>query len=109
MLPGYWPWMVAYHRVREPLYRGIIRDLQLAPTARVLDAGSGDAFYSQMLASLLGPGAQIIAYDCDLNLLKTACDSAPNVYRCLGDLEQSCLLPGSFDAGRAFFDEGAAG
>jgi len=98
MLPGYWPWMIAYHGVREPLYRGIIRDLQLAPSARVLDAGSGDAFYSQLFASLLGPSAQIIAFDCDPNLLKTACDLAPNVHRCLGDLEQSCLAPASFDA-----------
>src|SRR5258708_37912365 len=98
MLPGYWPWMVAYHHVREPLYCGIIRDLQLAPSARVLDAGSGDAFYSQLFASLLGPAAQIVAYDCDPNLLRTACGSAPNVHRCLGDLEHSCLAPASFDA-----------
>jgi SAM-dependent methyltransferase len=90
--------MVAYHHVREPLYCGIIRDLQLAPAARVLDAGSGDAFYSQLIAGLLGPAAQIVAFDCDLNLHKTACVSAPNVYRCVGDLEQSCLAPASFDA-----------
>ena len=98
MLPEYWPWMVAYHRVREPLYCRVIRELQLARAARVLDAGSGDAFYSQLFAGLLGPRAQIVAYDCDLNLLKTACDLAPNVFRCVGDLEQNCLAPASFDA-----------
>jgi len=98
MLPEYWPWMEAYHHVREPLYRDLIRDLHLARSARVLDAGSGDTFYSQLLARLLGPSAQIVAYDCDAGLLRAACASAPNVHRCVGDLEQSCLAPASFDA-----------
>src|SRR5712692_9056943 len=98
MLPDYWPWMVAYHRVREPLYCGMIRDLQLPPAARVLDAGSGDGFYSQLFSRLLGPEAQIVAFDCNLNLLRAICDPAPNVYRCVGNLEHGGLAPASFDA-----------
>lgn len=97
-LPDYWPLMVAYHQAREPLYRGIIRDLGLAPDVRLLDAGSGDGFYSQMLSSLLGPAAQIVALDCDRGLLKLAWHWAPNVHRCLGDLEHPALAPASFDA-----------
>ena len=98
MQPDYWPWLIAYHRVREPLYRRIIQDLQLAPEARVLDAGSGDGFYSQLLASLLGPVAQIVAFDNNLGQLQAACDLAPNVLRCAGDLEQLPLTPSAFDA-----------
>ena len=89
--------MVAYHRVREPLYCRLIRDLRLPATSRVLDAGSGDGFYSQLFSSLLGPGAQIVAYDCNPHLLKSACSPAPNVHRCLGNLRQLCLAPASFD------------
>ena len=81
MLPDYWPWMMAYHRVREPLYRHIIQELELAPDARLLDAGCGDGFYSQMLAAQLGPCAQIVAYDNNQNLLRAACALAPNVQR----------------------------
>lgn len=98
MLPDYWPWMAAYHRVRETLYSRIICDLQLSPAARVLDAGSGDGFYSQLFSSLLGPSANIVAFDRNLNLLRAVCDPAPNVYRCVGDLEHSGLAPASFDA-----------
>jgi SAM-dependent methyltransferase len=98
MLPDYWPWMVAYHRVREPLYRAILRDLALAPATQLLDAGAGDAFYSQLFASLLGPAAQVVAYDCNQKLLEAGHDLAANVQRCVGDLVDSCLAPGRFDA-----------
>ena len=98
MLPDYWPWMVAYHRVREPLYCRMIEALQLPPAARVLDAGSGDGFYSQLFSRLLGPEARIVAFDFNLDLLRAARGPAPNVYRCLGDLENCGLAPASFDA-----------
>ena len=98
MLPDYWPLMMAYHRVREPLYRHIIQNLRLAPDARLLDAGCGDGFYSQMLATHLGPCAQIVAYDVNLNLLRETGELAPNVQRCAGNLEQLCLAPNSLDA-----------
>jgi SAM-dependent methyltransferase len=96
-LPDYWPWMVAYHRVRESLYHQILFDLDLSPRARVLDAGSGDGFYSQLLSSRLGPRSQIIALDLNLSLLATARNLAPNVQRCVGDLECLGLAPARFD------------
>ena len=98
MPPDYWPWMMAYHRVREPLYRHIIQNLLLAPDTRLLDAGCGDGFYSQMFASLLGPCSQIVAFDNNMSMLQVACDMAPNVQRCLGDLERPCLAPDGLDA-----------
>jgi SAM-dependent methyltransferase len=97
-LPDYWPWMVAYHRVRARLYCRIIQELDLSPTARVLDAGSGDNYYSQLFANLLGDRSQIVAVDCNPALLKAAGSLAPNVHRCLGDLECLGLAPASFDA-----------
>ena len=98
MQPDYWPWMMAYHHVREPLYRRLIQDLQLAPATRLLDVGCGDGFYSQLFSNLLGPGAQIVALDNNLSQLQAAGGLAPNVLRCGGDLEQLCLAPDSFDA-----------
>jgi len=97
-LPDYWPWMVAYHHVREPLYRTIIGDLQLSPAARILDAGAGDTYYSQLLSRLLGPAAQIVAVDNHLRLLGAMPNSPPNVQRCLSDLDHLGLAPGCFDA-----------
>ena len=96
-LPDYWPWMVAYHRVREPLYRRMIADLSLAPDARVLDAGCGDGFYSQLLATMLGPRCQIVAIDLSLALLNAAGDQTRSVQRCVGALEDLGLAPASFD------------
>ena len=96
-LPDYWPWMVAYHRVREPLYGRMIADLSLAPDARILDAGAGDGFYSQLLSTLLGPRCQIVALDYNPTLLKAAGNLAPNARRCVGDLEALGLAPASFD------------
>jgi len=90
--------MVAYHYVREPLYRHIIQDLQLAPDTRLLDAGCGDGFYSQLLAEHLGPCGQIVALDNHWSLLAKAGEVAPTVQRCCGDLDQLCLAPASFDA-----------
>ena len=97
-LPDYWPWMVAYHHVREPLYRAIIRDLQLPSAARILDAGSGDCFYSRLLAQLLGPDSQIVAVDLKPNLLRAGGDLPGNVQRCLSDLDRGLgLARASFD------------
>ncbi len=96
-LPDYWPWMVAYHQVRQPLYCRMIADLSLAPDARILDAGCGDGFYSQLLSTLVGPRCQIVALDHNPTLLNATCNLAPNVQRCVGDLEGLGLAAASFD------------
>src|SRR5713226_3349727 len=97
-LPDYWPLMVAYHAVREPLYRALIRDAQLPPNARILDAGCGDCFYSQLLAEELGPQAQIVAVDVDPAVLGCATRLRPNIHRCLSNLDRPGFEPASFDA-----------
>lgn len=97
-LPDYWPLLIAYHQAREPLYRAIVRELALPPDARILDAGCADAFYSQLLASELGPRAFIVAVDHNLAPLRAARPMAPNVQRCQGDLAALGLRRGTFDA-----------
>jgi hypothetical protein len=54
-LPDYWPMLKAYHHAREGLYRTIITDCHLPPAALILDEACGDAFYSALLATVLGP------------------------------------------------------
>ncbi len=101
-VPDYWPLMEAYHRVREPLYRRILAEAWsgLRPGALVLDAGCGDAFYSQLMAEVLGPEARIVAVDHNSALLKTHLDHshAKRFDRCLSDIEQAGLCSGVFDA-----------
>jgi SAM-dependent methyltransferase len=97
-LPDYWPLMVAYHEVREPLYRALIGDTGLPAGARILDAGCGDCFYSQLLAEVVGPQAQIVAVDIDPAVLSNATGLRPNIQRCLSDLDQPGFEPASFDA-----------
>jgi SAM-dependent methyltransferase len=97
-LPDYWPMMVAYHEVRQPLYRALLCDSALPAGARILDAGCGDCFYSQLLAEVAGPRAQIVAVDIDPAVLSSAAGLRPNVHRCFGDLDRPGLEPASFDA-----------
>ena len=96
-LPDYWPWMVAYHHVREPLYRAIINHLDLSRCTRVLDAGCGDAFYCRLFAEMLGPSAQVVGVDFNLPLLRHAGPMPANIQLCLGDIEHLGLEPASFD------------
>ncbi len=92
--------MEAYHRVREPLFRRIITDAlgDLRPSALVLDAGSGDAFYSELLSEVLGGGAQVVAMDHNSALLTSRSNSRRTILCCLGDLERAGLRSGVFDA-----------
>ena len=62
-IPDYWPMQQAYHQVRAPIFRRIVADMQLAPDALILDAGCGDAFYSQLLVDVLGTGVHVVAVD----------------------------------------------
>lgn len=96
-VPDYWPLMDLHHRVREPLYREIIADAQLPPDALILDAGCGDAFYSRLLADVLGPDARIVAVDYNISLLRS-CPCPDSVRLCLSDMEQSGFQHGAFDA-----------
>ena len=97
-IPDYWPLLTAYHGVREALYRTIITDARLAADTRILDAGCGDAFYSQLLADLLGPGARIVALDHNPDLLRARPNLAPSVHLCLSDLAWPGLQRAAFDA-----------
>ena len=96
--PDYWPVFEAYHRVREPVYRAIIADAQLAPDALILDAGCGDAFYARLIADVLGPGARIVAVDRNPALLQPRIERDPAIRVCLNDLERAGLKRGAFDA-----------
>ncbi len=95
--PDYWPVCEAYHRVREPMYRAIIADAQLAPDALILDAGCGDAFYAQLIADILGPDARIVAVDRNSAVLRSRINRDPSIQVCLNDLEQAGLKRGVFD------------
>ncbi len=87
----------AYHYAREDLYRTIITDCHLPPGALILDAGCGDAFYSDLLASVLGPQVCIVAADCNLATLRSRPRPTTSTQPCLTDVERAGLRPGSFD------------
>lgn len=96
-VPGYWPFLQAYHRVREPLYRQIIADAGLVGGPLILDAGCGDGFYSRLLADAAGPRARVVAVDLNPGVLNRE-PGARRIEWCLGDLEQAGLRRGAFDA-----------
>jgi SAM-dependent methyltransferase len=87
----------AYHHAREELYRAIITDCRLPPTALLLDAACGDAFYSDLIADILGPQARIVAADCNLATLRSRPLPTTNIQPCLTDVERAGLRPGAFD------------
>lgn len=95
-LPRYWPAQQAYHHARADLYRRIIADCRLPPPALILDAACGDAFYSDLLASMVGPRARVLAADFNLAALRSRPFSSAGVMRCLTDVEQAGLRS-SFD------------
>jgi len=96
-LPRYWPAQDAYHHAREDLYRRIIAECQLPPTALILDAACGDAFYSDLLASVVGSRARVVAADVNLAMLRSRPFASTAVLACLTDVEQVGLRPRSFD------------
>jgi len=96
--PDYWPLFEAHHRVREPVYRSIIADVGLAPDALVLDAGCGDAFYSQLMVDVVGPDLAVVAVDHNPALLRRSTQLSPSIRRCQSDLERAGLRFGVFDA-----------
>ena len=96
-LPRYWPAQMAYHHAREDLYRRIIFDCRLPPAALILDAPCGDAFYSDLLASVVGPRVRVVAADFNLATLRSRPLSSAGVLRCLTDVEQAGLRRRSFD------------
>jgi SAM-dependent methyltransferase len=87
----------AYHRARTALYRTIIAESRLPRDARVLDAGCGDGYYSELLAEELGPRAQVVAADTNLATLRSRPRLAAGVERCLTDVECPGLRSRSFD------------
>jgi SAM-dependent methyltransferase len=96
-LPDYWSMLKAYHHAREGLYRTIITDCRLPPAALILDAACGDAFYSDLLATIIGPQARIVAADYNLATLRSHPLPIAGVQPCLTDVERAGLRPGSFD------------
>lgn len=94
-VPDYWPMLQAYHRVREPLYRSIITDLQLPPHAVILDAACGDAFYSQLLSEIL-PQVRIIAADQNSGVLPAQPKGSIDLI--LGNIERLGIKHHSLDA-----------
>jgi SAM-dependent methyltransferase len=97
-IPDYWPMQQAYHQARAPIFRRIIADMRLAPDALILDAGCGDAFYSQLLVDVLGPHVHVVAVDRNLGLLASSVACGTRVVsRCLCDLAQAGLRRRCFD------------
>jgi SAM-dependent methyltransferase len=96
-VPDYWPLFEAYHRVREPVYRAIVADAHLAADAVMLDAACGDAFYSRLIADMLGRDAHIVAVDRNPALLRSQSIPDRAILLCYGDLEQIGLKHGAFD------------
>lgn len=96
--PDYWPVFDLYHRVREPVYRAIIADSGMASKDLILDAACGDAFYSRLMAEVLGPDVRIVAIDRNLALLHSQPDPGPAILRCQSDVEQVGLWHSTFDA-----------
>ncbi len=96
-IPDYWPMLEAYHLLREPLYRTLIADAHLSHTALILDAACGDAFYSELLAEMLGPQVRIVALDRNSNVLPAAIEINGSVRLCLSDLEAAGVRQGIFD------------
>ncbi len=87
----------AYHRARENLYRTIMADCALPPDALILDAACGDAFYSDLMADVLGQRARIIAADHNFATIQSQSSTTPCVHLCLTDVERAGLRPGTFD------------
>lgn len=96
--PDYRSLLRAYHRAREPLYRQIIADAHLAPTALILDAGCGDCFYSRLIADALGPDVRIIGVDRSPIALRFQFNSDRAIQLCQSNLERAGLRSGAFDA-----------
>jgi SAM-dependent methyltransferase len=96
-LPYYWPMLKAYHRAREGLYRRIITDRRLPPAVLILDAACGDAYYSGLLAAVVGPEARIVAADSNLGPLRACPLPGNGVQLCLTDVERAGFRPRSFD------------
>lgn len=96
--PDYWPLFDAYHRVREPVYRAIVAECGIGLNDLILDAGCGDAFYSRLIADVLGSGARVVAIDHNPALLRAQTDLDRSVQRCLCDIERAGLKRGAFDA-----------
>lgn len=97
-VPDYWSLLRAYHRAREPLYRQIIVEAHLAPTALILDAGCGDGFYSRLIADALGPDVRIIGVDRSPTALRSHLNPDRTVRLCQSNLERAGLRFGTFDA-----------
>ena len=99
-VPGYWPMLEAYHRARESLYHDIITEVfhNLPPGATILDAGCGDAFYSRLIADIVGPHANILAVDYNPSLLPAKPGLVPSIHFCVSDLEQIGAQRAVFDA-----------
>lgn len=96
-IPDYWPMLKAYHRARESLYRAIIADCALPHDALILDAACGDAFYSHLIANVLGPRARIVALDRNLAVLQAQPGPNESVALCLSDIERAGLRQHCFD------------
>jgi SAM-dependent methyltransferase len=96
-LPYYWPMLKAYHHAREGLYRRIITDCRLPPVALILDAAGGDAFFSGLLAAVVGPEARIVSADSNLAPLRSCPLPRNRVQLCLTDVERAGFRPRSFD------------
>jgi SAM-dependent methyltransferase len=96
-LPDYWPMLKAYHRAREPLYRTIIADCGLPIDGLILDAGCGDAFYSRLIAEVLGGQVSILAVDYNLATLRSQLRPTASLQLCVSDIERAGLRRGAFD------------
>jgi SAM-dependent methyltransferase len=97
-VPDYWPLLQAYHEVRDPLYRRIIAQVDVAPNGLILDAGCGDCFYGRLMVDVLGPEVRIVGVDRNPAVLPGQPAPHPAIWVCQSDLERIGVRSSVFDA-----------
>lgn len=71
-LPAYATEMADFHQAFADDLHQLVDLIPLPATARVLDVGSGDGFYTGLLAQRLGPSGCVVALDVNRAFLKLA-------------------------------------
>jgi SAM-dependent methyltransferase len=99
---GWRTWHEAWVACTRPLTERLLQAAQLAPGLDVLDVGSGTGDPALTLASVVGPGATVVATDPSPDLLVTAQEQAARVgltnLRCQqADVAALPFPDGSFD------------
>lgn len=102
-LPSYSDRLEALHRAFQSELTAIVDSIPLRTSDRVLDAGCGDGFFTQLLYRRMNNGGQLIAFDRSAEYLHLAQQQVqpderdPAVQFQLGDVQQLPFPAASFD------------